>query len=133
LLSRRYRYGLSAGALERRHPGRLAPVVVHSWSGLVVCAVLARRPWLAAGALGVSAAALGKTLGAADIDRTGASIESVHAAWQTWRQLGRTVTQFASPLLVVGLLFGRRRRLLLAALALGAPVTEWLEGPVSSA
>jgi hypothetical protein len=56
--------------------------------------------------------------------------EAARAAGQTWCQLGRTATQFASPALVAAILTrGRRtRRLTIAAFAVSAPVAEWLGG-----
>jgi mycofactocin system glycosyltransferase len=128
-LGRRFRYGTSAGLLARRHPGRLAPLVLHSWSGLVVAAVLARRPVLALAALAGSTVALRGTLRQAGIDPAGAATEAVRAAGQTWCQLGRAATQFASPALAAAVLVrgNRTRRLAFAAFALSAPVAEWFE------
>jgi mycofactocin system glycosyltransferase len=130
LLGRRFRYGTSAGPLDRRHPGRLAPVVVHSWSGLVVAAVLARRPLLALAALGGSTIALRRSLRQAEVEPRGVATEAVRAAGQTWRQLGRAATQFASPVLVAAMVTRGRRthRLTILAFALSAPVAEWIGG-----
>ena len=50
LLARRFRYGTSGAPLARRHPGRLAPLVLQPWPALTVAAILARRPVAAAGA-----------------------------------------------------------------------------------
>ena len=33
LLARRFRYGTSAAPLARRHPGAMAPLVLHKWAG----------------------------------------------------------------------------------------------------
>jgi mycofactocin system glycosyltransferase len=130
LLARRFRYGTSAGPLARRHPGRLAPLVVHSWSGLVVAALVARRPLLALAALGGSTATLRRTLQEADIDASGAPTEAARAAWQTWRGIGRATTQFGSPLLLAAVLKrgSRPRRATVAALVVAGPLSEWFSG-----
>lgn len=127
LLARRFRYGTSAGPLARRHPGRLAPLVVHSWSGLVVAAVLARRPALAVAAFTGSTLALRRTLREAGVAPSGAATEAARAVGQTSLQLGRAATQFAGPLVVAAIAIrgSRLRRLMIAALVLSAPVAEW--------
>ena len=129
LLGRRFRYGTSAAPLARRHPGRLTPVVVHSWSGIAVVAMLARRPWLAVGAVVGSTAALRRTMDEAEIDSSGAAQEAVRAVSHTWRQLGRAATQFASPLLAIALVKGRwTRRATVAGFVLAGPLSEWRAG-----
>ncbi len=53
-LRRRYDYGTSAAALERRHPGNLAPARVSAWNLATLGLVAARRP-LAAASVSVAA------------------------------------------------------------------------------
>ncbi len=55
LLRRRFRYGTSAGPLARRHPTRLAPLVIRPWPMATVALLAARRP-VAATAVGTVAA-----------------------------------------------------------------------------
>ncbi|WP_127125466.1 mycofactocin biosynthesis glycosyltransferase MftF [Georgenia sp. SYP-B2076] len=64
---RRYEYGTSAAALDRRHPGRLAPARVSAWNVAAVALLLAHRP---GAATAVAAAATG--LLANRLRRTGA-------------------------------------------------------------
>lgn len=54
-LRRRFDYGTSATALDRRHPARLAPVRGSSWNLATMALLLARRP-LPAAALGTGVA-----------------------------------------------------------------------------
>ena len=53
-LRRRFRYGTSAGPLDRRHPGRLAHLVLSPWPTAILALLLARRPVLAAAAAAVA-------------------------------------------------------------------------------
>jgi mycofactocin system glycosyltransferase len=101
LLGRRYRYGTSAGPLARRHPGRLAPLVLHA------------RPLAVAGRLrgaGVPPA-LVASLAARDL------AETVVAT-------GRTATMLAPGLLAAGVA-GRRTRPLALGLLAAEPLRAW--------
>jgi len=55
---RRLAYGTSAGALARRHPGRLAPARVSGWSLAAIGLVAMGRPAAAAASTGFAAARL---------------------------------------------------------------------------
>ena len=57
-LRRRYDYGTSAAALERRHPGNLAPARVSAWNLATLGLVAARRPVAAASVSAAATAAL---------------------------------------------------------------------------
>jgi mycofactocin system glycosyltransferase len=135
LLRRRYRYGTSAGPLARRHPGKLTPVVLHSWSLLAAAGVLLRRPSIGVVGLAGSVLTLRRTLRGAGLDHRGAALESVKTAALGWRQLGRAVTQFGTPVLAAVAAMGgggaRRRRLAIAALVLTGPLSEWRSRPAT--
>lgn len=131
LLSRRFRYGTSAAALAARHPTSVPPLVLHPWPALTVAALLARRPLVAATAFGVSNVAMIHTLRKADVPAKGVPAALLTAVRQTWLGTGRYSTQFAAPLLL-GLLAakGRKstgRRIAVASLLLGPPLTAWAE------
>lgn len=55
-LVRRYRYGMSAAPLSRRHPDRVTHLVLPPWPTAVLALLLARRPVLAAGTAAVMTA-----------------------------------------------------------------------------
>ncbi|MCO5317660.1 MAG: mycofactocin biosynthesis glycosyltransferase MftF [Microthrixaceae bacterium] len=61
-LAQRFDYGTSAGPLERRHPGRLAPVSVSPWSAAAWASVVAGHPVLACTIVAASASRLASAL-----------------------------------------------------------------------
>ena len=126
LLARRFRYGTSAAPLARRHPGDLAPLVLHPWPALAVAGALARRPTVAG--IGFAASVLGMTraLRRADVPTTGVVAAMARATQQTWLGIGRYATQFAAPALLAGL-GSRRTRVAAAALLLGPPLAAWAD------
>jgi mycofactocin system glycosyltransferase len=130
LLSRRFSYGTSAGALATRHPKAMAPLALHPWPALAVAGLLARKPLLAAAAYGMSVLSMRNTLQRSEIPTLGVLPAMTTAVHQTWLGAGRYSTQFAAPVLL-GLLAvpGRRhrlgRRLALTSLLLGPPLTTW--------
>ncbi|WP_329048478.1 mycofactocin biosynthesis glycosyltransferase MftF [Amycolatopsis sp. NBC_01488] len=126
LLSRRARYGTSAAPLARRHPGNLAPLVLHPWPALTVAAVLARRPVIAAGGFAGAVLSMLKTLRAHDIPAEGVVRAMGTAVHQTWLGTGRYTTQFAAPVVAALLVRpGWGRRAAVASLLLGPPLTRW--------
>lgn len=128
LLTRRFRYGTSAGPLARRHPTSMPPFVIHPWPLATVIALLARRPMLAAASFSGGIAALSRTLRAAGVRRVGVARASATSAYQTWLGLGRLCTQFAAPALLAAVAAPGRptRRCAALTLLLGPPVTTWL-------
>lgn len=127
LLGRRARYGTSAAPLAKRHPGNLAPLVLHPWPALTVAALLARRPVLAAGGFGCAVLSMLKTLRSQDIPTEGVVRAMGTAVHQTWLGAGRYGTQFAAPVLAAMLVRrGWGRRAAVASLLLGPPLTRWL-------
>ncbi len=128
LLTRRFRYGTSAGPLARRHPTSMPPFVIHPWPLATVIALLACKPMLAAGSFSSGTAALSRTLRAAGVRRVGVARASATSAYQTWLGLGRLSTQFAAPALLAAVATPGRptRRCAALTLLLGPPVTTWL-------
>jgi len=124
LLARRFHYGTSAAPLAARHPGRLAPFVVHPWSAAVAGLVLARRPGLAALVAGAQGAALARRLRPAGAGARDALTWPVRGAAQTLTAGGRTATMLAPPVLAAGLA-SRRTRPAALVLLLASPVAEW--------
>jgi mycofactocin glycosyltransferase len=99
LLRQRYRYGTSAAPLARRHPGRLAPLVLQPWPAVTVAALLARRPAAAAGAGAAGWLSLTRTVRRAGLPPDGSAAAALVAIRQTWLGAGRYATQFAAPAL----------------------------------
>jgi mycofactocin glycosyltransferase len=132
LLGKRFSYGTSAAPLARRHPGRLAPLVLQPWPALAVAALAARRPAAAAAAVTAGWLMLTQTVRRAGLPADGAARASLTAVRQTWLGTGRYATQFAAPVLAAALaLPGGRprarwgRRAVAAALLVGPPVDTW--------
>jgi hypothetical protein len=136
LVGRRFRYGTSAAPLARRHPGRLAPLVLHPWPAVVVAAALARRPVLTAAAAAGSWLNLTRAVRAAGLPADGVTAAAATAIRQTWLGTGRYATQFAGPVLVLALAApgGRTRavrwgrRAAAASLLLGPALDAWRNG-----
>jgi mycofactocin glycosyltransferase len=124
-LQRRWRYGTSAGALARRHPGRLHPVAAHPLPTAALMLVLCRRPVSAAIAIGLHGALLERRLRSTGIPRSQVIAWSLRAAAQTLFAWSRASTVLAAPLLVGSL---RRPGTRLAALVLlaASPAEEWV-------
>jgi mycofactocin glycosyltransferase len=136
VLSRRFRYGTSAGPLADRHPGQLAPLVLHPWPAAVVAAALGRRPVLTAAAALGSGLSLTRAVRAAGLPADGVPAAAATAATQTWLGTGRYATQFAAPVLALALAapggktratrWGRRAAA--ASLLLGPALDAWRQG-----
>ncbi len=122
-LARRFRYGSSAGPLARRHPGRLAPVVLPLGPTLVALLALARRPGLAGLLAGQQSTALARRAVRLGLPRVWAIHWMGEATRQALLSLGHYLATFALPFVLA---FGSRtsRRTALALLALPA-VDEW--------
>jgi mycofactocin system glycosyltransferase len=123
ILERRFRYGSSAAVLARRHPDALAPLILEPWSAGAVAAVLARRPTLAALALGGAVLDERRVRAAAGIE-VGALGAVADRTAKTWRATGTYATQFLAPALLAGLT-QRRTRVAAAALLAAGPVHSW--------
>lgn len=126
LLTRRFHYGTSAGPLARRHPAAMAPLVLLPWPALTVAGLLTANP---AAVLTFAAAAddMAHKLRQAGLPPTGVNRATVTAVHQTWLGIGRYGTQFAAPLLLAALIRpGWRRRVAVASLLLGRPLTTYV-------
>jgi mycofactocin system glycosyltransferase len=114
-LVRRYKYGTAAAPLSRRHPTRLAHLVLPPWSTAVVALLLLRRPVLAAGVSAWSLSQLNRHLD----DLSVSAVVVAQSAAGTAVGLGRGMA-LLGPL---GWLLARDRRA--AALLLAPPLLEW--------
>jgi mycofactocin glycosyltransferase len=124
LLRRRFDYGTSAAPLSRRHPGRLAPVLLSPWPALSAALVLARRPLWGAGALAPIGWRLAARMHAAGAPVALAPLFSLRAAAGTMLALGRATTMLAP--LALGVAVGRpRSRLGALTLLLAPPLADW--------
>jgi len=126
LLARRYRYGTSAGALARRHPGRLAPVDLRPWPTAVASALVTGRPRAAVAGLVAAAVALDRELGDHGIPFSQVLRWSAGGVGWTLIGVARAATMVGGPVMVAGVVLGPRRARVLGTLALvGPPAVEW--------
>jgi mycofactocin system glycosyltransferase len=124
-LVRRYRYGSSAGPLARRHPERLAPVVLSPWPTVTAVLLVARRPRVAAAAALVDGFLTVRRLRPLGLSRAAAAGAVGRTTLQTLDGLARAGTMLA-PVPLVALAAARPRlRAPLLALTLGAPSVAW--------
>jgi len=124
LLARRYRYGTSAAPLSRRHPGALAPAVVHRRQAGAAVLALAGRPGpaLALAAGGLLPAS--QRLSEAGVPPSAIAALSVNATWRTVVGLSTAATTLALPALLAGLAV-RRTRPAAAVLLVAAPLAQF--------
>jgi mycofactocin system glycosyltransferase len=127
-LGRRYRYGTAAGPLARRHPGRLAPLVVHARPAAVVGLLAARRPGLAGLVLAGHTAATTRSLHRLGVSPATVAGLAVRGCAEMAVGVGRAATIVAPGALALGLVHGRagRARPAVAALGLAGPLHGWL-------
>jgi mycofactocin system glycosyltransferase len=125
LLTRRYRYGTSAGPLARRHQGRLAPVELRPWPTATVTAGLVGRPRTALALLLVSAAQLAQRTRRQGVPARLALRWSTEGAGWTLVGMGHAATMLAGPALLAGALRSRRAAAVVALLVLAPPTIEW--------
>lgn len=117
-------YGRSAAALDRKHPGAVAPLRVSGWSAAVWALVLARRPIAAVTVAAATIVALRRKL--AELP----SAESVRLAGlghlYSGRQVASAITRAWWPLALVTAMFVRRARLPLVAAATVPALLDWM-------
>jgi mycofactocin glycosyltransferase len=125
LLGRRIRYGTSAGPLDRRHPGRLAPLELRPWPTAVAVAVVTGQPVAALVLLAGSTAALARQLRGRGIP-VGRSLQwsALGAGW-TLVGLGRALSTVAGPAVLAGALRRRRWAATAGLLVALPPVVDW--------
>lgn len=129
LIRQRYRYGTSAADLDRRHPRRVPPVAVNSWSlAAWLATAFGGRRGLAAGLVvgaGSTAALVPKLRGR--VDRPVAEAVRLGGVGHLWAgtALARAGMRPWLPLLVIGSLVSPRMRRVLAVAAVGVPVADW--------
>jgi mycofactocin system glycosyltransferase len=133
LLSRRMRYGKSAGELAQRHPGAMRPLTFNPWPAVTVTAILARRPAIAAIGFAGATTSTARSLRKSRLPVRRTIPIMAFATHQIWLGTGRYFTQFAAPLLVAAIVQrtgdnGRStplRRFVALSLLLGQPITTW--------
>lgn len=121
----RVAYGRSAAALDRKHPGAVAPLRMSGWSAAVWALVFARRP-IAAVAIGAgTVVALRRKL--ADLPPE----ESLRLAGlghlYAGRQLATALTRVWWPAALIAAMFVRRVRLPLAGAVVVPPLLDWMK------
>jgi hypothetical protein len=128
-LGRHFRYGTSAGPLSRRHPTRLAPMVLYPWPSAVTGLLLARRP-TAAGLVAIGATIqLARRLHSSGLPRSAAVSMTADAVTATALGVGRAVTQLALPAAAIASTAFRGHRAdrvtTLAALVIAPALRDW--------
>lgn len=118
-------YGRSAAALDRRHPGAVAPLRISGWSALVWALILTRRPRAALVVAGATIGALRRKL----VDLPAG--ESVRLAGlghlYAGRQLAGAITRAWWPIAVIVAAMSRRVRLPLLAVVVAPPLLDWVK------
>jgi mycofactocin glycosyltransferase len=129
---RRAFYGSTAGPLARRHPAAMVPLQTSVWTAAVWALAGARKPALAAGALGVSVLVLAKRLTGLVDDpvQVAGRIAIGGTAKSTVPAIGGLARAWSPALVLLALCWPRARGT--AALALMAPALgDWVtERPV---
>lgn len=125
-LAQRAGYGRSAAALNRRHPGRVAPVVMGRWSAVVWGLVAAGAPLPAAAV--VAATTVGVVRALPDLPaRTTAGI-AIGGHLAAGRQLARAMVRDWWPVAVGLSVFSPRTRRVLALASCTTVVRAWRAG-----
>lgn len=124
-LEQRYGYGRSAAALDRRHPGSVAPVVLSPWSAAVWGLALVGSP-LAGGAL--AAMTTGRLVRSLpDLPRAASVAMGLGGHLAAGRQLARATVRAWWPAAVVASLCSRRARRRVAVAAAVSVGAAWRE------
>lgn len=131
LLRRRYRYGTSVGPLARRHPRRLPHIRLDSQTSAATIALALARRYRAAALMAVVHHFLSRprrVTGVSDGPGFASLVETGAGLARTTVSLGRAMTMFAAPELVVALMQRRTRRAA-AVLLLAPPLAASLREP----
>jgi mycofactocin glycosyltransferase len=122
-LRQRFAYASSAGPLARRHPGLLPPARLGKLSAAAWLAVVARRPFLAAGCAAADAALRWRRHGVLPAGLRAEVIARTQLA--AGEQLATGATRVWLPVTIAAALISRRCRPTLAAVVLGVPLVAW--------
>ncbi len=125
---RHFAYGTSAAVLDSRHPRRLAPARLSALNLAIVLLVLARRPFAAIGATGVSIALLARRLRDTAVDPVVAPIVVGKGVLAETLAVGHLLRREWWPLGWLALAMTPRSRIArIAAASMLAPLAqEWL-------
>jgi mycofactocin system glycosyltransferase len=128
LLSRRYRYGMSAGPLAMRHPDRFHPLVLTAETSVAAASLLAGRPSIGITALAASVLRTRRSLRRAGVPTIGAAQMVVRSDLSVLVATGRYLTQHAAPLLLVlaTKATSLRRRLAAVSFLVAPALRDWL-------
>ena len=126
LLVRRFRYGTSAAELAKRHPGKLAPVVLNPWACALAIATLGGHLRVGGLLAGVRFARSGSASLPEGLSRVELFRESLVGAVKMTLASGHVLAMFAPGLLLAGLR-PRSTRRASALLLLGPPTLDWLQ------
>lgn len=122
-LRQRFGYGSSAAALDRRHRGAVAPVVLSPWSAAVWGLVLARRPRLAAALAGGTVIAMARRV--PDLPRVEVARLVLGGHLGAGRQLATAAVRVWWPLVLLAAVRSQRARRVGAASALVVVAQAW--------
>jgi len=122
-LAQRFGYGRSAAALDRRHPGRVAPVVFSPWSAAVWVLAVAGAPLSAVGLAAFTAARLCRRL--PDLPRGEVGRLALGGHLGAGRQLARASTRSGWPLAFLAAASGRRARRWVLAASVVSVTESW--------
>jgi mycofactocin glycosyltransferase len=124
LLARRYRYGTSGGPLARRHPGRLAPLVVHPRPAAAIALAVAGRPRAAALAVAVHVMVTARPLREIGVPGGVGARLALRGIADSAVAIGRAASMLAPVALAAGLAH-RRTRPGTLCLLLAEPLRSW--------
>ena len=122
LLAQRVGYGRSAAALDRRHPGAVAPLRMSGWSALVWLLAALRHPLLALGVAGSTAIALQRKLH--DVPPADAARLAGLGHLAAGRQWAQAIVRVWWPIALVAAVVCRRARLPVAAAFLAPALVD---------
>ena len=124
LLLRHFKYGSSAAALARRHPGQLAHVVLDPWSCVLAMAALSGRLRLASAVVAARVGRITSTSLPTGFPRSRLALQVVGGAAKMTLGVGHALAMFAPGLLFITLR-DRRTRLASLFLLFAPPTFEW--------
>jgi mycofactocin glycosyltransferase len=127
LLARRAAYGYSAGALSRRHPGKVVPVQLSAWSALAWGLAAAGAPVVGVAVAVATSARMARGLRGLDHPGREAARLAGLGHLRAGRLLATAVMRAWLPAALVVAMRSRRARITLAACALVPAGLDWWE------